>query len=85
MTKETVTLYMDKIRFWVSLATLWWLVTTVAWIASWKTEVDIALKWDKVSTTDFVKLVENVNNLTNRFSSMENKMDKIYDQLIKKD
>lgn len=60
MTKETVTLYMDKIRFWVSLATLWWLVTTVAWIASWKTEVDLALRSDKVSPTDFAVLKNDV-------------------------
>lgn len=84
MTKEAITLYMDKIRFWVSVANLVWLIGAVARAASWKTEMELSVKADKVATTDFVRLVENVNNLTSRFTSMENKMDKIYDQLIKK-
>ena len=56
MVKELQNLDLDRMRLYISMGTL----VTVWYFASRKTEVDIIMKQEKVSTTDFAVLKTDV-------------------------
>ena len=60
MVKELQSINLDKMRFYISMGTLVTVLGAVWYFASWKTEVDIIIKWDKVSPTDFAVLKNDV-------------------------
>lgn len=60
MVKELQGIDLDKMRLYMNIWTLLILLSSVAYFVSWKTEVDIVMKQDKVSTTDFAVLKNDV-------------------------
>ena len=61
MVKSIQDIDLDRMRFYVSMGTLVTVLWAVWYFASWKTEVDIIMKQDKVSTTDFAVLKTDVS------------------------
>lgn len=61
MVKETLqSIDVDKMRLYISMSTLITVLGAVWYFASWKTEVDLIIKSDKVSPTDFAILKTDV-------------------------
>lgn len=60
MVKELQNLDLDRMRLYISMGTLVTVLGAVWYFASWKTEVDIVMKQEKVSTTDFAVLKTDV-------------------------
>lgn len=60
MVKELQNIDLDKMRLYISMGTLITVLGAVWYFASWKTEVDLIIKSDKVSTTEFAVLVNDV-------------------------
>lgn len=60
MVKELQGIDLDKMRLYMNIWTLLILLSSVSYFVSWKTEVDIVMKQDKVSTTDFAVLKNDV-------------------------
>lgn len=60
MVKELQSINLDKMRLYISMWTLVTVLGAVWYFASWKTEVDLIIRQEKVSTTDFAVLRNDV-------------------------
>ena len=61
MVKDVInSIDLDRMRLYISMGTLVTVLGAVWYFASWKTEVDLIIKSEKVSPTDFAVLKTDV-------------------------
>lgn len=60
MVKELQTIDMENVKLYMNIGTIIWLIGLAVWFWSYKTELDLFMKQDKVSTTDFAVLKTDV-------------------------
>lgn len=61
MVKELQTIDMENVKLYMNIGTIIWLISLAVWFWSYKTELDLFMKQDKVSTTDFAVLKTDVS------------------------
>lgn len=61
MVQQLQSINLDKMRLYISMGTLVTVLGAVWYFASWKTEVDLIIRQEKVSTTDFAVLRNDVS------------------------
>ena len=61
MVKELQSLDLDKMRLYVSMGTLITVLGAVWYFSSWKTEVDLIIRQERVSPSDFAVVKNDVS------------------------
>ena len=61
MVKELQTIDMENVKLYMNIGTIIWLISLAVWFWSYKTELDLFMKQDKASTTDFAVLKTDVS------------------------